>query len=682
MKLRTTALAALAFAAIFAKAAPTAVDSSSATLAASLVIEKLRTDILAKPSAEAVILKAMTDSPADYKSRKVAEDALRPVFSAAIASQFETEAKKMLEHLAAPNAVADVFAADFVESSTAIPQKRLDETVGKLYPASFRAARDAACKAQADKITSNILPTEEEIDTLGRAELEKKMTELIAASQSMDIFDENLNFISTAIVKPMLDEAYKQRDAQKAFLQNAPCNSAAPSAIAASLSAALSADIAKRKVHGGVVFAPFASVTNAFLANLAQERSARFFVDHAIAKDPLSQADAEKEIADNAARHKRQSDSENILSGIVCDAMFKTGIDKAVAAAPAPERDEFREFVSGNAGKPVLMNPAKKTVAERIAPVVKAARAAFANRQFAEVFPMVKGDFITPETVDEVAATPNPGRTAENWRSVASLKAIADAERSNPTIDETSALLDGKVKPELNDGVVARNTQHKITDDLLPTVRAEFEGKPLPKLEDIVSFYEGAVSAKWQEGKPAKFIDLFPSTKAKIELLAKSILQDLKKKEEEEKKNEPQPEQKPKPEPKPEEKPKDTPPEETPPEEKPEAQMDCVLLFERSATDIVLSVYVNSRKIDSFNCPYSIDNYKRGINAMVDKATESFMNAVAIEAQRSRVMLTVTLDVRDPYIYYGTVNTIMRRIKKGVKEFGDKIGGVEFGDSE
>ena len=199
----------------------------------------------------------------------------------------------------------------------------------------------------------------------------------------------------------------------------------------------------------------------------------------------------------------------------------------------------------------------------------------------------------------------------------------------------------------------------------------------LPPVEQITQIFSAKVSAAWTEerliviqfpeGKEddSRFSELFPSTIKKIELLSKTLLEQLEKEKQEEIK--------------PEEKPIED-PNETPPEEKEKILLDCVIVFDRKGDSMNGAVLLSGKRIAEFNCPHNPDKFKQGRTGFVNSVAGALAQEVQKAAVDKLVSLTVTIDVRDDLVYYSAVSGVSFKLRRELEALGEAIESLEIYD--
>ena len=661
-------------------------DRSSAELAASLVLDRLATELVDKPTDGTSLYETMRDAPADYTDPAAAQTALRPAYEEAVRARYRDDACRLLDRLAAPRARTEAFDAAFLDAATRPSGDVLQKAVDTHYDTLFRAARERACKEQAEHIVLDLRPTEEEVESKSRSDLSALLSTRIAEAQKTRVFQENLRYIADSLVRPMLDEAYRQRDAQRHLAARATVAGIAPSAVAARLVEAVTQDIAKRRAEaaekGGqnVVYDLFPSVRDVAAKTAAERAAAAYVAAVKRVAVPLDENKVRIALEADPAKHIKLADSlqafEPGLIAFVADAATKLALE----GAPAEEHEEYRNYLKGlPADAPASKAPAERVRSE-FQPHLADIRRAFAQKDFETRFPALANGSWAPDAdlVDEVCAEADYRKALEKWRELRGPRRFAEEESRTPMVEEETALLDQAVAAPFADAAEARAEQLRAADRAEPGVRKDVLALPeVPALEKIVEMLATAVRADWSakragiihfrngQGDDGRYAALFPSVDAKILLLAKAMLDVA---EQERAKKEVKP---PEPEPKPE-----LPP--VPAADLEEVEMDCALVFDRRDDRIIVEVLIDGNPAGSYSCPHNPNDFRSEIEAFSNATTQAVLGSVQKAIFKNRVALKVRLSVKDPCIYYGAVNGISRGLRRSIRQFNDYVTGLQF----
>lgn len=657
-------------------------DRATAELAASLVLAKLNDEIYSEADNSTPVFEAMVADTATHAEPNVSKEKLQNVYTSAIKERYKEEAIVILDRLAAPKSRAEVFGEAFLELAQQPSEELLVNAVEHKYSSVFTSARTRACKEQAERLTATVRPSEQEVDDLSREELTSRMTERVAKAQKETVFQENLGFISEQIVAPMLNEAYKQRDEQRHYVERTSVDGYAPSRIVNELQKKLDDELARRRSsakEGQYIYNCFPSLKKQ-LEEIARNRAFRLYEDkiNTLALQ-LDAATVQRELDASPEKHRKLEDSEKHFMPMLQKQLCEQAFQAIINAAKPDERDEVTSFIKGHNEK-AQQAPAVARLKRELTPLLKEVRKQCAQKQFEGMYSeLVDGSWYPAASlVDSVCESPNFKKTLDNWRELIGLEKFARVEQQRVILEETSKLVFDKIVDGFDQGSEARSAQHRLVDNTFPAVRNEVKNmEQLPPVEQITQIFSAKVSAAWTEerliviqfpeGKEddSRFSKLFPSTIKKIELLSKTLLEQLEKEKQEEIK--------------PEEKPIED-PNETPPEEKEKILLDCIIVFDRKGDSMNGAVLLSGKRIAEFNCPHNPDKFKQGRTSFVNSVAGALAQEVQKAAVDKLVSLTVTIDVRDDLVYYSAVSGVSFKLRRELEALGEAIESLEIYD--
>lgn len=657
-------------------------DRATAELAASLVLAKLNDEIYSEADNSTPVFEAMVADTATHAEPNVSKEKLQNVYTSAIKERYKEEAIVILDRLAAPKSRAEVFGEEFLHAAQLPSDELLTNAVQQKYSNVFTAARTRACKEQAERLTATVRPSEQEVDDLSREELTSRMTERVAKAQKETVFQENLGFISEQIVAPMLNEAYKQRDEQRHYVERTSVDGYAPSRIVNELQKKLDDELARRRSsakEGQYIYNCFPSLKKQ-LEEIARNRAFRLYEDkiNTLALQ-LDAATVQRELDASPEKHRKLEDSEKHFMPMLQKQLCEQAFQAIINAAKPDERDEVTSFIKGHNEK-AQQAPAVARLKRELTPLLKEVRKQCAQKQFEGMYSELADGSWYPAAslVDSVCESPNFKKTLGNWRELIGLEKFARVEQQRVILEETSKLVFDKIVDGFDQGSEARSAQHRLVDNTFPAVRNEVKNmEQLPPVEQITQIFSAKVSAAWTEerliviqfpeGKEddSRFSELFPSTIKKIELLSKTLLEQLEKEKQEEIK--------------PEEKPIED-PNETPPEEKEKILLDCVIVFDRKGDSMNGAVLLSGKRIAEFNCPHNPDKFKQGRTGFVNSVAGALAQEVQKAAVDKLVSLTVTIDVRDDLVYYSAVSGVSFKLRRELEALGEAIESLEIYD--
>ena len=526
--------------------------------AAEIAVGRIAAELSSKGPAAGGLEKAMLAASERFVSREGAKEACREIYAAAIEKEFRAKVEAVCERLGLGEA-----------ERAGWRQQAHNNKMGadKLFEAAFEAERKSACEKQAKGIAGAVKPSEQEFETKDEKALRDEMTKRVAAQQKGGVFEENLAYISTTIVDPVIDSAKKEMKRQREYLTRTKCEAYAPSALAKEIEANIRKNVEERKAKEsdpskawGVFPKTLADALPAAVEKRTLERVTKNVDDVPVAVDGESIL---KTIASDPAAHRKAADSEKIFRGVFAGAVLDGALARAVEEAPSKDRKEFEDYVRAHAASPEIVRAVETRIRREVLPKWRAAREAAAKAEADRIWPTLADRTWYPdaEFADAVVARSDYAAAVKAWRTAPELEALAKADGGKPVMEETAADADRSVSAAFD---LARNAiaaQNAIIGEVEPSVLGEAKDRKssfwrsTPDLKAVIGMLTEAVEAKWNEKRvatlwgdgerPANAADqhaaLFPSVKKRIELVARSILEEMEK-------PEPEPEKKPEPE--------------------------------------------------------------------------------------------------------------------------------------
>ena len=561
--------------------------------------------------------KAMLADPAKFERPEDAERLCRGLFADELRAQFAAKARAIDERLgiAAP--------------AEAMPSGDVDAAVERHFRGTFAAERKSAVESQAKTLVAATRPSEEDFDSKDDAALRKLMLERIVGEQKTSVFSENRQFISERMVEPVLKDARREQRRQSEYLMRARCDAAAPSKLAAGLRARLEENVRERRAKAEDPAKAWGVFDGTFERSVGPAVERRT-VDRLEKKVESAAVDVSAdailaEIAEAPERHVRAADSEKAFAGRYASGILAGALDGACADAPEDERDELRAYLGERTGSDAVRKSVDAKVRKDVLPKWREARAKAAAKQAGETWPALADGTWCPDPAlaDDIAARSDYARSVREWRAIPALKALADAPRGKPLMEEADRLADSGVAAAFDIARGAIAAQNAIVDGCHAQVLAEAKRRRdsvwtrTPDLKGVVEMLTRATEESWEatrlgtlwpdeEKRPSNAGEqhraLFPSVRRKIELVARSILEEM---------NDPKPES--------EEKPEEPPPEETPdsPEEEPEVEFTISVMQEGNSITVKLlrgEETVLERKVDA-----RMSDFSDGMKKVSDK---------------------------------------------------------------
>ena len=525
--------------------------------AADIAVSRIVAELAKKGPPSGSLERAMLAASNRFVSREEAKAACRLIYAAAVEAELERRTKAVQERLG----LGDEFRPKRGQ------QAYDNKDDNRLFEEAFEAERKSACEKQAKTIAGAVKPSEAEVETKDEGALRDEMTQKVAAQQKAAVFEENLRYISEAIVDPVIADAKREMKRQREYLTRTKCESYSPSALAKEIEANLRKNVAERQAKEsdpakswGVFPKTLAEALPAAVEKRTLERVAKNVDDVTVAVEP---EEIRKTITADPAAHRTAADSEAVFRGLFTAQVLDGALAKAVQDAPANERDAFAAYVKAHASSPEIVRAVESRVRREVLPKWREVRAAVAKAEADRIWPTL-GDrtwYPEAELADEIAARSDYAAAVKSWRTAPALETLAKADGGQPVMEETAADADRSVSAAFDLARSAIAAQNAIVGEVEPSVLGEAKDRKssfwraTPDLKAIVGMLTAAVESRWSERRsetlwgngerPAnadeQHVALFPSVRKHIELVARAILEEMEK-------PEPEPEKKPQPE--------------------------------------------------------------------------------------------------------------------------------------
>lgn len=589
-------------------------DSTARDGARDISLSRAREELREKGPAPGALEKAMLADPKKFEKPAEAEALCRGVFADELRAQFAAKARAIAERLG--------LGSDKVE----LDAGKADEIANKHFAAAFAAERKAAVEAQAKTIVAATRPTEAEFDEKEDWELREQMQKRILDEQKTVVFSENRQFISERMVEPVIKDARHEQKRQAEYLMRARCDTAAPSKLAADLKARLEENVKERREKAddpSKAWGVFAGTFEKSVGPAVERRT----LDRLEKKMETTNVEVDvdsilKEIVEAPQKHVKQAESEKVFAARYSAALLARALDGACNDAPQSERGELREYLASRLGGERIQKAVEAKVRKDVLPKWREARATAAKRQADDTWPtLADGTWFPPaDLADDVTARSDYAKSVKEWRSLAALKSLADAPKGRPLMEEADSRADSEVAAAFDVARSAIAAQNAIVDGSHAQVLAEAKNRKdsfwtrTPDLKTIVGLLTQATEESWEASRistlwpdeakrPVNAAEqhkaLFPSVRRKIELLARTILEEM---------NEPKPEN--------EEKPEEPPPEEQQPDEtseEPEEVVEFEISVRRTGNEVEVSLKQGETVVESATVPAKKDDFE---NAM------------------------------------------------------------------
>ncbi|MBQ2625778.1 MAG: hypothetical protein IJG18_11845 [Kiritimatiellae bacterium] len=589
-------------------------DSTARDGARDISLSRAREELREKGPAPGALEKAMLADPKKFEKPAEAEALCRGVFADELRAQFAAKARAIAERLGIESDKLELDAG------------KADEIANKHFASAFAAERKAAVEAQAKTIVAATRPTEAEFDEKEDWELREQMQKRILDEQKTVVFSENRQFISERMVEPVIKDARREQKRQAEYLMRARCDTAAPSKLAADLKARLEENVKERREKADDPSKAWGVFTGTFEKSVGPAVERRT-LDRLEKKMETTNVEVDvdsilKEIVEAPQKHVKQAESEKVFATRYSAVLLARALDGTCNDAPQSERGELREYLASRLGGERIQKAVEAKVRKDVLPKWREARATAAKRQADDTWPtLADGTWFPPaDLADDVTARSDYAKSVKEWRSLSALKPLADAPKGRPLMEEADSRADSEVAAAFDIARSAIAAQNAIVDGSHAQVLAEAKKRKdsfwtrTPDLKTIVGLLTQATEESWEASRlntlwpdeakrPANAAEqhksLFPSVRRKIELLARTILEEM---------NEPKPEN--------EEKPEEPPPEEPQPDETPEEPPEVVefeISVRRAGDEVEVSLKQGETVVESATVPAKKDDFE---NAM------------------------------------------------------------------
>ena len=523
-------------------------ERTAAEGAADISVGRIVAELAEKGPKNGGLERAMLEDSAKFAEREKAKELCRRIFEREIEVEFLEKVKGVRERLGMDGEFR--------------PKRGRQTHDDKLFEAAFERERKSACEKQAKGIAGAVRPSESEFETKDEAALRAEMTKKVAAQQKGGVFEENLGYISGTVVDPVIASARAEMKRQRDYLVRTRCEAYAPSVLAKEIEANLRRNVEERKAKEpdpskawGVFPKTLAEGIPEATARRTLERVARCADDVPVRVDA---AEISAAIAKDPKTHRTASASEKAFRGAFEKAVLDGALVRAEREAPEPERKEFAAYVRAHAGEAAIGKAVEARVRRELLPELKKVRGELAQADLLRGWPQLADGTWYPdaELADAVAARSDYQKAVGGWRKMAELSDLSLAGAKAVRLEETDRLADKAVAGAFDRARDAIAAQNAILTAAEPEVLGEAKDRKAsfwrrtPDYGKIVELLTEAVEDKWDDVRvetlwpekgmrPRNAKDqhaaIFPSVKKRIELIAKSILEEMEKPEPEEK---------------------------------------------------------------------------------------------------------------------------------------------------
>lgn len=421
------------------------------------------------------------------------------------------------------------------------------------FPAAFDRERREAVDLQAKNLVSATRPTEKEFEEKNLDVLKREMTQRVVKAQKEAVFEENLSYISEKIVSPVLKSASDELKRQRDYLMRARSDASSPSRLKKEIEERLKMNVLERSrdVSAEEAWGIFPSVLEEALPKAVERRIVnKMKARMNDVKLNVDVDDVAKIISDDISSHIKYTSSEKKFALMYSNVVLSNALEAVLSEAKENERGEVKEFLLRRINSEDVVKALEKVVRREIMPKWKVARAEIASSAAKKIWPSLDDGTWYPDAslADEVLSRSDYAKSIRSWRDIKGLESLACSPGSDKIMEESLKFADERVSSAFELARSAISAQNKAVDATHEAVLSEVKAKRADTpvtLDEVVAMITEAAEKKWSEEREAKLwpdggapknaseqhVALFPSVKSKIELLARKILEEIKKEE-------------------------------------------------------------------------------------------------------------------------------------------------------
>jgi len=515
-------------------------DRAASEGAAKIAMSRFGKALAENGAAAGVLKDAMLADPGRFAEKSAAEPECLSIYVKSAEDAYAAEMADVARRLSLP----EDFRVELSEQDRAGVEAR--------FRRAFEEERREAVSEQAKGIVAATRPGEAEFESKDEGTLRREMAERIAKGQKTAVFEENLSYISEKMVDPMIAGAKAERKRQGEYLMRARSDAIVPSKLAADIEARLRANVEERarKADAADAWGVFPSVLSQSLPAAVERRVMDRFVSRIDeVRLDVTTDEVAKTVAGDPAAHAKASESEKIFAVAYSAKALSEAMDRALSETSGQDREELRGYLSARLQSGAATKAVERLVRREVMPKWREARAEAAKKLAEETWPTLcdKTWYPPADLADETAARSDYSEALRGWRGVKGMEALAAADGGRPVMEEAAAKADERVAAAFDLARSAIAAQNEIVESSHAAVLAESRSRKdsfwrrTPDVKAIAAMLTEATEAKWAERRVAtlwpngempanadeQHVGLFPSVRRKIELMARTILEEM-----------------------------------------------------------------------------------------------------------------------------------------------------------
>ena len=416
----------------------------------------------------------------------------------------------------------------------AVPNTVIARVISNQLESAFKKARAAAVGTQKRELQGDFYPSEAEIDALPpgssllRGELEREIGQRILAAKRGLLLDEVESWAAKEKPQEIIEEALKQKNAQKRLLSSASTGAArTPADVEVRLQSALASYRGSLRGKAGRVYEVFPSVLKSIpmeSRGIAKNKYKSFLDGTRVS---VSKESLVSEISKAPALHRNRASSLGYLASQYSKAIKGKAAERYLEEVPRDKKAEVMRFLSSVESESEISSSTSRLIERSIDQRLNSAREQVAAQQFRQSFkPLFEGSWKASTTMLEL----NYGRGEPRIDDPYGLPEISEEEEidAKALLEETEQKVISREKELINEGVAAIGAQLEIVQELVEELKAAYPpGQAIRlDLDKLLLEVLGKLKQRWLSQEQAKrYPEIFFLVKRQLELEIRALFE-------------------------------------------------------------------------------------------------------------------------------------------------------------
>lgn len=505
-------------------------------LAAKMLIDELRSSAVNHPLNSDAMLSEMEKNKEAHAKKDASRETLLKNAEGDIQSWYKTESSTLLKRLDStkPENVDSWFSNNEENDFLKCPDAVVKESLSKNFDSAFDKARENACKNQWNRLTTDVYPNENELDTIEESKLKDVLTDRLLKKQAEPVFEENKSLIETNIIPNIIQDARTQRDQQKgAVTKSSGGDKLTPEEIGKQIQSdvdeylqAFQKERAEKKVPGKVygIFPSVSKLIPTRSSDLAAEKFSKA-IDRM--KCEVSKEWVKQQITGDLKAHSEKAKSQEILASSLVGSITNQLVDAHSGKVPQELKNDFQKFLRSLLEKDEYKNAISQLIERGLSQPFDSARNELSDEQFKSSFKPLAEETWKPDTamiddnyntirivIDEPLAL--PGISSSRFNDSELLE-----ETKNKVLETEKALV--------TKGLSAMRNQMRIVETLAEKLETALKDSStvatLPSEEELIKALTDSVVSDWKKDElSAAYPDIFQRAHDDIARRVKAML--------------------------------------------------------------------------------------------------------------------------------------------------------------